>query len=192
MAVRAMVSDGDLTPAERFTDELADAIADRDAPAAAAAVPACRGIIAVARGRTRPAISAFRTAYELYRAMGQPYEAARTLEAVHRCQLPDENAAEGPLALAGEFAGLGAVRDAARCRQALRSNQVTPPSRRGRRGYGDQLSPRETEVARMVAQGHTNREIADVLYLSPRTVEQHVARVLRKLNVTSRTDVTLG
>lgn len=44
----------------------------------------------------------------------------------------------------------------------------------------------------MVAQGHTNREIADVLYLSPRTVEQHVARVLRKLNVTSRTDVTLG
>lgn len=37
--------------------------------------------------------------------------------------------------------------------------------------------------------GHTNREIADVLFLSPRTIEQHVAKVLRKLGVSSRADV---
>ncbi|MDQ3786225.1 MAG: helix-turn-helix transcriptional regulator, partial [Actinomycetota bacterium] len=60
----------------------------------------------------------------------------------------------------------------------------------GRRGYGDQLSPREQDVARLVAQGMTNREIADVLYLSPRTVEQHVAKVLRKLGHKSRQDLT--
>ncbi|WP_217193259.1 helix-turn-helix domain-containing protein, partial [Streptomyces buecherae] len=93
-------------------------------------------------------------------------------------------------ALAEQFAALGATRDAARCRRVLRGNGVSTPSRRGRRGYGDQLSPREREVARLVALGHTNREIADVLFLSPRTVEQHVAKVLRKLNVTSRGEVS--
>ncbi|WEV27726.1 AAA family ATPase [Streptomyces sp. 71268] len=92
-------------------------------------------------------------------------------------------------ALAERFAALGATRDAARCRRVLRGNGVSTPSRRGRRGYGDQLSPREREVARLVALGHTNREIADVLFLSPRTVEQHVAKVLRKLNVASRGEV---
>ncbi|NEB13166.1 helix-turn-helix transcriptional regulator, partial [Streptomyces coelicoflavus] len=66
---------------------------------------------------------------------------------------------------------------------------VVTPSRRGRRGYGDALSPREREVARLVSLGHTNREIADVLFLSPRTIEQHVAKVLRKLGVSSRADV---
>ncbi|WBB57780.1 AAA family ATPase [Streptomyces sp. WMMC500] len=92
-------------------------------------------------------------------------------------------------ALAQQFADLGAIRDAARCRRVLRGNNVPLPSRRGRRGYGDQLSPREREVARLVALGHTNRQIADVLYLSPRTVEQHVAKLLRKLHVGSRTEV---
>ncbi|WP_344295274.1 response regulator transcription factor, partial [Streptomyces synnematoformans] len=91
--------------------------------------------------------------------------------------------------LAQRFADLGAVRDAARCRRILRGNHVPLPSRRGRRGYGGALSPREREVARLVALGHTNRQIADVLYLSPRTVEQHVAKLLRKLDVGSRTEV---
>ncbi|MFJ6672948.1 LuxR C-terminal-related transcriptional regulator [Actinosynnema sp. NPDC091369] len=84
---------------------------------------------------------------------------------------------------------LGASRDAARCRHLVRGAGVTTPSRRGRRGYGNALSPREQDVARLPAQGRTNREIADVLFLAPRTVEQHVARVLRKLGVASRADL---
>ncbi|WP_033427117.1 helix-turn-helix transcriptional regulator [Saccharothrix syringae] len=91
--------------------------------------------------------------------------------------------------VADRFDALGASRDAARCRHRVREEGVVTPSRRGRRGYGNALSPREQDVARLLTRGRTNREIADVLFLSPRTVEQHVARVLRKLGVASRADL---
>ena len=48
------------------------------------------------------------------------------------------------------------------------------------------LTPREAEVARLPALGHTNVEIAAILYLSVRTIEQHRAHVFRKLGVRSR------
>jgi signal transduction histidine kinase/DNA-binding CsgD family transcriptional regulator len=48
------------------------------------------------------------------------------------------------------------------------------------------LTPREAEVARLLALGHTNVEIAAILYLSVRTIEQHRAHVFRKLGVRSR------
>jgi predicted ATPase len=48
------------------------------------------------------------------------------------------------------------------------------------------LSPREEQIARLAADGLTNREIAESLVLSPRTVEVHVANALRKLGLSSR------
>ena len=52
---------------------------------------------------------------------------------------------------------------------------------------GSQLSPREAEVLRRLAAGQTDREIADALFLSVRTVEHHVARIFAKLGVRTRT-----
>jgi DNA-binding NarL/FixJ family response regulator len=50
----------------------------------------------------------------------------------------------------------------------------------------DELSARELEVLGLVAQGSTNREIADALYLSPLTVKTHVSRILSKLRARDR------
>lgn len=51
---------------------------------------------------------------------------------------------------------------------------------------GEGLSPRETEVLRLIALGFTSAEIADQLHLSRRTVETHRAHILRKLGFTTR------
>lgn len=49
------------------------------------------------------------------------------------------------------------------------------------------LSPREQEIARLIAKGHSNKTIAAVLEISPWTVSTHVRRIFTKLGVTSRT-----
>jgi len=54
----------------------------------------------------------------------------------------------------------------------------------------DQLTPREREVLRLIARGYTYREIARDLYISVKTVESHVSSVLRKLQLSTRHQLT--
>jgi DNA-binding NarL/FixJ family response regulator len=51
------------------------------------------------------------------------------------------------------------------------------------------LTRREREVATLVSRGLTNRQIAKELYLSERTIENHISKILRKLDVASRTEI---
>jgi len=54
---------------------------------------------------------------------------------------------------------------------------------------GNDLTPRERQVARLTVAGHTAREIGAQLFISPRTVETHLANVYAKLGVRSKIDL---
>ena len=52
-----------------------------------------------------------------------------------------------------------------------------------------ELTPTEQQVAALVAQGLTNREVADAMFISPDTVQANLKRIYRKLGVRSRTEL---
>ena len=86
------------------------------------------------------------------------------------------------------FERLGAAPWAERARAELRGDRrdrrasaTRPPSA--------QLTPQERQVARFVAQGLSNKEVAAQLYLSPRTIDAHLRNAFAKLGVTSRTQL---
>jgi two-component system response regulator NreC len=58
-----------------------------------------------------------------------------------------------------------------------------------RRSDTDPLSEREHEVLRLLALGHTNQEIATILFISVRTAESHRARIVQKLHLSSRAEL---
>ncbi len=72
----------------------------------------------------------------------------------------------------------------------LPQKHALPPGRAARQAYGG-LTTREREVAVLIARGKTNREIADTLVVSHRTVETHVSTILSKLGVPSRSRIAV-
>lgn len=120
-------------------------------------------------------------AAEHWRRAGCPYEAALALGEADGEEL-QRTALE-------ELQRLGARPAAARVARRLREHAARGLPRGPRpstRANAANLTRRESEVLRLLAEGLSNREIAARLFLSPRTVENHVAALLRKLGATTR------
>jgi DNA-binding CsgD family transcriptional regulator/tetratricopeptide (TPR) repeat protein len=100
------------------------------------------------------------------------------------------SASRRPLRVAREaFDALGAAWWGGQARTELRASGET--SQRRAAGAVDQLTPQEVQVARMAAEGLSNREIGDQLYLSHRTIAFHLHQIYAKLEITSRAQLHL-
>lgn len=86
-------------------------------------------------------------------------------------------------------AGIGARTEEQLAAQRLRGLGIRNWRRAGSRASASALSRREEEVARLVAGGATNPEIAETLFLSRKTVERHVSNILTKLGLRNRTEL---
>jgi two-component system response regulator NreC len=88
---------------------------------------------------------------------------------------------------------VGAIREVAGggryVHPALGARLVAADAEERARADADPLSDREREVLRLLALGHTNQEIAKMLYLSVRTVETHRAHIMQKLRLTTRAEL---
>jgi DNA-binding NarL/FixJ family response regulator len=83
------------------------------------------------------------------------------------------------------------------CRAALRGESfLYPRAVRSlirdhlRGGDGEVLTPREREIVKLIAEAHSNKEIAELLVISPKTVERHRANILEKLGMSDRVELT--
>jgi two-component system response regulator NreC len=88
---------------------------------------------------------------------------------------------------------VGAVREVAEGRRYLHPTLgvrlVESEARQREEEASDPLSEREREVLRLLALGHTNQEIAQMLYISVRTAESHRAHIMQKLRLTTRAEL---
>ena len=123
-----------------------------------------------------------RAAAEAWTARLCPFEAARAL-----AEADDPAALREALAA---FEGLGAQPAAARVRDRMRMRGESVPRgpRAATRANPAELTTREVEVLRLVAEGLRNAEVAERLVLSRRTVDHHVAAILRKLGARTRVE----
>ena len=66
-----------------------------------------------------------------------------------------------------------------------------PPHRRaGGTSHADPLTTREQEIVKLIAEAHTNDQIAELLFISKKTVERHRANILEKLGMRDRVELT--
>jgi DNA-binding CsgD family transcriptional regulator/tetratricopeptide (TPR) repeat protein len=124
------------------------------------------------------------TAARLWERAGNPYE-----QALELTEAPDPGTVREGLAI---LDGLGATAAAGACRRRLRRAGVPGIPRGPRaatRANPGRLTDRQLEVLALLVEGRTNTEIAAQLVVSPRTVDNHVAALLRRLGVRSRREV---
>lgn len=182
----ALIDAGELERAEAF---IAAAQAPHY-PLLLARLRHARARLAVARDDEAAALDAFDQARALVEPLGMPYERA-LVELGHAQLLRREGrrraASELLLHARATFATLSALPALRRCEQELAACGLRPAARSDRDEAG--LTPQETAVARLVVSGMTNREVAQELMLSAKTVEFHLRNVYLKAGVRSRTEL---
>jgi DNA-binding CsgD family transcriptional regulator len=191
-----------------FTAELAAEFDDRDAaadvyelllPHAGMFVCGGAGVVAIdgsvrrplgqaaaAMGRLDEAVSHLRAAVDVNRDAGMPPAAAYSLYYLaqvlaRRKRIGDGDEASGLVAIAAaeaERMGMAPLAKAARSLEASLAGVSQNP-----------LTRREQEVARLVTQGLTNRQIAGALHISERTAESHVQHILTKYGLATRAQI---
>jgi ATP/maltotriose-dependent transcriptional regulator MalT len=175
---------GDLEDARSARDQLHELAQAFGADALRAVVAQADGAIALGEGHAHAALVPLRYAFEQWQRLEAPYEAARARVLIgDACEaLGDHEAAElERKAARSEFERLGARPDLARLDAPNTPGQLPPEN---------PLTARELQVLRLVSSGRTNKEIADQLCLSERTIDRHVSNILGKLDVPSRTAAT--
>ncbi len=183
--VEALISLGQVEEAERLTDRLEEQGRELDRALALATAARCHGLIAGARGQLEVASAHLDHALAEHGRAEHPFQLARTLlvagelERRMKRKRPARELLERARAT---FDELGAPTWAARARTGIARIGGRAPS-------PDGLTPTEVEVAKLVAQGLTNREVADALFVSQHTVNANLRRVYRKLQVRSRTEL---
>jgi len=190
-STEALVAAGRAEDAAAWLTTIEASLEGLDAPLAAAALEHSRGLLAEPDERWDEAAEHFAAAAASYDALHCPYEAAgareRAAQARFAGDLPDAD--RWLHDAAGSYQDLGALYDLDRAAVLAREHDVSLPARHrgGRRGYGDELSPREREVAELAAAGLSNKEIAEKLFVSVNTVKKQISAAMRKLGVRSRT-----
>ena len=180
----AVIALGDLERAEILVSRMEARATALPRPWILAVSARCRGLLQSARGDLDAALASLDAAMKHHEHLDMPFETARTLLArgqVHR-RRNERRAAradfEGALAV---FERLGVSPWVARARAEI----ARVPVRRAAAG----LTPTEERIARLVASGLTNREVADRAFVSAKTVEANLARVYGKLGVHSRAEL---
>jgi DNA-binding CsgD family transcriptional regulator len=181
----ALVELGELDQATALAEDLEARGRTLDRPFALATAAHARGLIRAARGDLEGALAELERALAEHDRLGWPFERARTLLAlgVVRRRGKQKRAARQTLEQAAAvFDRLGARLWSARTTAELARIGGRPPS-------AGALTPTERRVAELVADGHTNREVASQLFLSAKTVAAHLSSAYAKLGVRSRTEL---
>ncbi len=183
--VEALVALGDFEKARCLSDRLEEQGQRLDRRLALATGARCRGLVSSALGDPPGAMTHLRRALERHDGDPQPFELGRTLLVTGGVQRRMKQKAPARATLTRAlaiFEQLGAPAWAEKARSELARIGGRAPSPTG-------LTPTEQQVAHLVAEGRTNREVARMLFVSVNTVEANLKRIFRKLGVRSRTEL---
>ena len=185
--VRAALACGDPQAARGWLASVEPVIAERAIPGTLSALEHARGLVALADGATGQARTALRVAADGWQARGRVWEGAWALIDLARAHVRANQPADAAR-VASSAAEIAEGLPAPALVRA--SREVAAGARRGRPATPwEPLTAREFEVARLIADGLTNAEIAGSLGVSPKTVASHVEHILGRLGVARRTEV---